>query len=376
MLTKTEAEKLLHALRNGTTPLEHAASIITGREAELNEFHRCLGLISQETGVVKLMLGDYGIGKTFLVQAFKQKALNNDYLVASFQLNHGIRLNKIEDIFYAIMHHLQVKARPNQRIGFDEIFDIWVENLQNAPNTDLKRYEINAVCQELSRFNMNYARAFLSFMRGRIQKNDEMIKVTSAWLSGEQQIPFALKEKYDLVGSVEKSNTIDFLRAFIKLITLLDYKGLIIFVDEIDLLTHERSDLRLKAYDNIKHLIDLTSSGDVGHLLVLFTGAPVIVSDREKGIPSHPALSQRLNTSALSFQDPMQAVYHLRPLNEHAHLELTRQVLKIYQCIGPIPTALTADSVFQDVHQSFEASSYLTRDFLTRLIQKMDRDIT
>lgn len=369
--TVQDSEKLIHALRNGTVPIQHANCILSGRKAEIDEFNRCLDLIKGETGQVKMILGDYGVGKTFLLNTYKQLALSQDYIVASFQINNGFRANKIDDLYYAIMHNLTIKQIPDKKISFDDIFNIWVHNIQHSPIPNQARYEINAVCTELSKFNQNYARAFLSFMRGRIQKNHEMTQVTSAWLSGEKNIPYALKEKYNLVGHVEKSNVIDFLRAFIKLATLLDYKGLIVFIDEVDMVLHERSDLRQTAYNNIKHLIDLATSGEMPRVFFVFSGTTRCVSDEEKGLKSNPALAQRLNLTTEK-QENQNPVTLLRRLEEDDLIDLTHKVMHIYNHYRALPRSIDGDALYAKVVDELSSESYVTRQFVTTLIHQLD----
>ena len=176
-LTNDEALKMINTLRSGTSPIHHADAWVIGRDQELENYRKSLNLLAKGTGNVKLVTGDYGMGKSLLINAYKQIALNEDYVIASFQVNNGFRLNKLEDLYYAIMHNLFLKHKPEHKVSFEDIFDIWVENLQNAPHSDRKRFEVNTVCQELSKYNMNFARAFLIFMRGRIQRNQEMIHV-------------------------------------------------------------------------------------------------------------------------------------------------------------------------------------------------------
>ena len=169
-LSNEDALKLINALRSGTTPQQHADALATGRKEEIEEFRRCLDLLNKDAGLVKIITGDFGVGKSFLVNTFKRLALEEDYVISDFQINNGFRLNKLEDLYYAIMHNLYLKDIPNMKASFDDIFDWWVKNLQNAPYADRKRFEVNTVCQELSKYNRNYARAFLSFMRSRIDR--------------------------------------------------------------------------------------------------------------------------------------------------------------------------------------------------------------
>lgn len=369
-LTNDEALKMINTLRNGTSPIHHADAWIVGREQELENYRKSLNLLAKGTGNVKLVTGDYGMGKSLLINAYKQIALNEDYVIASFQVNNGFRLNKLEDLYYAIMHNLFLKHKPDHKVSFEDIFDIWVENLQNAPHADRKRFEVNTVCQALSKYNMNFARAFLIFMRGRIQRNQEMTHVASAWLTGERNIPYELKHKYDLVGTVDKTNTLDFLKAFTKLITLLDYKGLIVFIDEIDLVINDRSDLRQTAYNNLKHLVDLSTSGEMNQILFMFSGASDIVTHPEKGLITNTALAQRLNLTHTNNLDG--SVIRLNPIDTKDVLTLTQNILRLYRQNKTLPNTLDYKAVYDAVTTKLGETMGVTRTYVTTLIGYLD----
>lgn len=373
-LSNDEALRLLNALRSGTTPLNNAKSLITGRDQECHQFSKDLTSLTKGSGLVRLVVGDYGMGKSQLVNTYKQMALEEDFITASFQINNGFRLNKIDDLYYAIMHNLFLKHQPQEKSSFNEIFDLWIANLQTAPIADRKRYEVNTVCQEISKYNMNFARAFLSFMRGRIQRNTEMINVTGAWLTGERNIPFELKAKYGLTGSVDKANTLDFLKAFIKLITLLDYQGLVVFIDELDLVLNDRSDLRQTAYNNLKHLTDLAASGEMPGVMFVFSGTNDVIAHEEKGILSCPPLAQRMGlTPNNTFDGRHQNVIALTGLDASALFELTSKIVKLYTQVHGKMDALTDHELYVKALSDFGAPPYNTRQFITTLIRHLDQ---
>lgn len=366
-----EASKIINALRNGTAPIGFTDRLIFGRQREIAEFNRCFSSLKNGESIIKIITGEYGVGKSHLVNAVKNMALKDDYIIASFQVNNGFRLNKIDDLYYAIMHNLYMKGAQFEKTSFNEIFDIWIENLQTAPFPDRKRVEINAVCQELSKYNMNFARAFLMFMRGRIQRNQEMQNVTTAWLTGEKNIPFELKQKYELVGHVDKTNTLDFLKAFSKLIHLLGYKGLIIFIDELDQVIAERKDLRLQAYNNLKHLIDLTTSGEMAHTMFIFSGTPHLITDTEKGFMALESLSQRLNLPLdHTMADTRQTIIKLERLTDDALVSMSDQLIELYKIQGePLKEVPTSDQLIHHI-RAFEQET--TRHFVTKSIQYLD----
>ncbi len=380
-LSNEDALKLIHALRSGTTPRHHAEALATGRKEEIEEFRKCLDLLDKGSGLVKIITGKFGVGKSFLINTYKRIALEEDYVIADFQINNGFRLNKLEDLYYAIMHNLYLKDKPNMKASFDDIFDWWVKNLQNAPFVDRKRYEVNTVCQELAKYNRNYARAFLNFMRGRIQRNYEMMNVSGAWITGERNIPSALKQKYDLVGGVDKTNTLDFLKAFTKLVTLLDYKGLIVFIDEIDLVLNDRNDIRQTAYNNLKQLIDLSTSGDMPNIMFVFSGTQEIIEDKERGIVSNEALAQRLNLSATfnasyaissSPNTGRQNIIRLKALDSEALMTLTHKIVRLYGQNTRLPLTVDPHDLFSNIMKQMDPTHMVTRHYITKLIEHLD----
>ena len=373
-ISNEDALKLINSLRNGTSPVYHSEALSTGREAELEAFREALERLHEGSGLVRLITGAFGAGKSFLVQNFKDAALKEDFIIASFQLNNGFRLNKLDDLYYAIMHHLYLKDKPNTKVSFDDIFDLWVHNLQNAPHADRKRYEVNTVCQELSKYNMNFARAFLSFMRGRIQRNQEMMSVACAWLTGERHIPVELKQKYELVGAVDKTNTIDFLKAFIKLITLLDYSGLVVFIDEVDLVLNDRSDIRQTAYNNFKHLVDLATSGEMSNVMFVFSGNETLITDEQKGLLSNTPLAQRLNLTQdrVDLNQKHQTVIHVDPLDSDALIRLTDKILKLYRQCYVLPEFCTSEHAYAYVSSQMTAEDAVTRHYVIALTAYLD----
>lgn len=352
---------ILNALRSGTPPKKHIVSILSGRTDEIKNFKAVLDTTSTGTGMVKFMVGDYGAGKSFLLETFKHIALNDDFVVSEMQLNSGFRFNKIEEFYYAIMHNLALKALPQVTASFDDLFNLWIENLKHVPDNTLKSKEILWVCDALAKFNTNYSRAFLSYIRAKIKGDFETIRASSAWLSGEKHIPYAMKQKIDLIGSMDRQNAIDFLKAFVKLITLMDYKGLVILIDEADLILTERSDIRSTALSNLKYLVDLTTTGDLPNTLIVFSGANDLIDNPNFGVLSQPALFQRIQHH----------IWTISPLSREHLLELTEKTLEIFQKKYVLPSGITPEHVYTKINPSPQVQ---TREYVTALMTLLDQE--
>jgi hypothetical protein len=155
----------------------------------------------------------------------------------------------------------------------------------------------------------------------------------------------------------------------VKLITLLDYKGLVVFIDELDLVLHDRSDIRLSAYDNLKYLVDLTTSGELPNTFFVFTGTKDVIASRDKGVLTHMALAQRLN---LNQPEDSGSVLHIESLNSSALIELTKKVLKLYSSFTALPRHISAELLYDEINKS---EPKVTRQYVTRLIERLDAEI-
>lgn len=380
LMDTNDAKLIINSLKNGGIPKKYINEIMIGREAEVNELKRNLNHLKMGSGTIKFILGSYGTGKSFLVHQLKKIATEDDFVVAMMQIDRVFRMNKLDDLYYYVMHHLYVK-NTDGLATFDDIFEIWIDNLKNAPDKVQSTQEINKVIKTIQKYNDTFARALLNYIRSKIKNDEELTRAISSWLSGEQNIPYEIKQKFNVIGSVDKSNMFDFFKAFSKLAELLGYSGLVIIIDEIDLITNERSDIRINAYENMKHLIDLTVSGDLIKTMFLFTGANSIVSDEEKGMLSNEALSQRLGLSKNSYNDGFdnlkESIIYLKSIKSENYNQLTESIVSIYKKAYGFKSDIHLESLKNWVLYTYhkeekQIEDLKTREFITRLIKILE----
>lgn len=380
IINNVDARIIINALKNGGVPKNYIEDIIISRDVEVDEFKRNLDNLNMGIGSVKVILGNYGTGKTFLINAFKEIALRDDFVVSFLQIDRVFRMNKLDDFYYYIMHNLFVKSKEGLA-SFDNIFDIWIDNLKNSPDKMQSTNEINKVIKIMQKYNETFARALLNYIRSKIKNDNEMVAVISEWLSGEKNIPYDIKTKFNVIGFVNKSNTLDFLKAFSKLVNLLGYNGLVIVIDEIDLLINERSDIRKNAYENLKYLIDLTVSGDLVNTMFLLSGTEEIVNNEEKGFRSNIALSQRLGNAIDSYKsglvDIRQPIVMLKDIELKDYISITEKIVVIYKKAFNTEIKITDESlknwVLYTYHKDkIDINKLKIREFITRLITILD----
>jgi hypothetical protein len=116
--TQYEARNLVEALRVGVAPAQHVSELTIGLAEErasliagLNEAHS-LG------GAARAVLGDYGYGKSHIVELTSQEALERNFLVATTSLDLGeLPPHRAFDIFGSLMRSLRYPKTDVHGIG-------------------------------------------------------------------------------------------------------------------------------------------------------------------------------------------------------------------------------------------------------------------
>lgn len=372
---------LINALKNGVVPDADLEFLCVGRGNVLNELQRCLDIVSYGGSTIKFICGEYGTGKSFLMSLHRQRTLAQNYVVSKIQIDNGFRFNNLEHLYYNIMHNIYIESSTKEKTGFENIFDLWISNMQAQEDRSKVSAEMLNIMTELNQYNSSFARALISYIRARIEKNVPLAEAVVSWITGEKNIPTALKSKFEVIGSIDKLNAIDFLKAFIKLIQLLGYKGIVILVDEMELIMNERIDIRRAAYENLRYLIDACYSGEIRNCMFAFTATNEFFDNPEKGIKTYQALEQRLgdaidkNNSVLT--DFRQPIIRLSGLNSADLQELTDRIVSIYKKVYPLDPKISNDSIKNWTLMSLKKfgaklSELSIREYLTKLIEILD----
>jgi hypothetical protein len=380
-LTAQRARQIINALKNGVVPDEDLELLCVGRDREIREFVRCFELTSEGSGTVKFLNGEYGSGKSFLLNVIKQKAVKSNFIVSRIQVDRGFRFNNLEHLYYHVMHNLTLNVTGKSVTSFESIFDLWISRLQENPNQEEASLEINYVIAALNKYNMSFARAFLSYIKARVSKDRLLSDAIASWLMGEKNIPAQLKSKFDIIGNVDRLNSIDFLKAFVKLIKLMGYDGLVIQVDELELIMSERSDIRRVSYENLRNMIDICCSGELGSCMFVFAGTNDFFDNPDKGIKTYEALAQRLgdaiDKSNSAMYDVRQPIMRLKKLSVEEFQELTDRVIEIYTKLYNFTPKTNNESIRSWTFISCKKfgariSELSIREYLTKLIEVLD----
>ena len=306
------AEGIIRALKLGLVPQRGIERIVVGREREAQQLRRDLDYTVSGGSGIKFLSGDYGSGKTFMCSLVREEAWKRNMVVSVVELGRNAPLYRLDAVYRQIMAGLRTRELPYAP-AFDYLIQQWLFGLEQEVQTEhnldplvdadrdrigeLVAQRINAHLAKVSVFDSSFANAFRGYYAAQLRGDSMTSDAALGWLRGEQNIPQELKGKFHIKGGVNKDTAFAFLRAMIALLVSIGYAGLVVILDETELIRSvNRADARRAAYENLKLLADAAGQGALGHCYVLVTGTPELFSDPQKGIPSYPALADRLRS--------------------------------------------------------------------------------
>lgn len=381
MVDKLNAERILYALKNGVVPDTCLDLLCVGREDELKEFDRLLDFVQAGNSSVKFVTGNYGSGKSFLLNVLKENALKKNFVVSKIQIDKSLKFNKIEDIYFYIMHNLRILGGTTDGTSFEDIFNKWLNNLKASGDKVKSGKQINDAIDEINNYNSSFANVFKNFIKAKLSNNRDIMFSISAWLKGEKNIPATIKSKFEVKSDIDKSNALNILKSFIKLINILGYSGLVILVDEIELIVNERKDIRRNSYENIRMLVDMSADGELSNTMIVFAGTNELFENEEKGIKTYSALSNRLLSSYefkdVEYKDLRQPVIKIGGLDIESIVNLTNTIVSIHGTAYDWTVPVDSETIEKFAKLSCckfgnNISSINCREYLKKLIDILD----
>ena len=206
-----KARRMVEAFRYGIVPHEDIEDFTFGREGEISVFHKNLELLGEEGGRTLLFEGEYGSGKTHLIDFLYDIAVKNGLVVCKAELDVlEVSPSRPLKLYQALLSTLKWQGG-----GFKDFI------------------------LEASRINMDHYQVFLSplFERIRRGKADDLLW---QWISGDRHPRMYLNQSgaYKLpvlLTHARAGNLYTYiLSALGWLAGELGLKGLLILLDEVE----------------------------------------------------------------------------------------------------------------------------------------------
>lgn len=117
----------------------------------------------------------------------------------------------------------------------------------------------------------------------------------AAWLGGQPHVAASSKRTAGIRGDLDHFGAMAFLQGLLAVLKDAGHPGLLVVLDEVETLQRVRGDVRDKALNALRQLIDEVDSDRYPGLYLVITGTPAFF-EGPSGLKRLPPLAQRLHT--------------------------------------------------------------------------------
>ena len=319
-INRRESAALINSLTAGVVPRIGLRHIAVGRQKEVNAFLQDLATVEDGGGAFRFVCGQYGSGKSFLLQMIRNNAMDRNFVVMDADLSPERRLTGTKGqglaTYKELMQHLSTKTR-SEGNALESVLQKWISGLQSTvarenamrPGdpalVDAVGDRISEVLSELAEmaYGFTFANVVNAYWRGLKSGDDHLKQSALRWLRGEYATKTEAKRDLPVDSIIDDQNWYEFLKLFALFVSRAGYQGLLIFLDEgVNLykITHKQS--RDSNYEKLLTIFNDTMQGKARCIGVFMSGTPQFIYDDRRGLFSYEALRSRLADNRFAAQ--------------------------------------------------------------------------
>ena len=311
-INRREAAALINSLTAGVVPRVGLRHIAVGRQQEVNAFLRDLATVEDGGAAFRFVCGQYGSGKSFLLQMIRNNAMERSFVVMDGDLSPERRLTGTKGqglaTYRELMQNLSTRARPEGG-ALESILQKWIAGIQSAvaqeqglrPGdpalVDAVSLKISEMLAELSEMAYGFAFGVVldGYWRGMKTADDHLKQASLRWLRGEYATKTEARKDLNVDSIIDDQNWYEFLKLFALFACKAGFKGLLVFLDEgVNLYKINHKQARDSNYEKILTMFNDTMQGKARSIGVFMSGTPQFVYDERRGLYSYEALRSRL----------------------------------------------------------------------------------
>lgn len=336
-----DRDALLQALRAGVVPRTGQQLIQVGRSEELKALIGDLDRIADGGASFRLIIGEYGSGKTFFLNLVRAIALEKKLVVASADLNPDRRLHsstgQARSLYAELVRNLATRTKPEGG-AIAAVVEKFISGITLPTSGDATHAEqairsrLEPLLEMVGGFDL--AAIIVAYWQG-FESGDDLLRANALrWLRGEFATKTEAREALGVRSIIDDAGVYDQLKLLARFVRLAGYQGLVICLDEIvNLYKLANTQARNANYEQILRILnDVLQQPPQGFGVVL-GGTPEFLLDPRRGLFSYPALQSRLaeNTFARGeLKDYTGPVLKLASLTQEELFVLLQKLRHVY----------------------------------------------
>lgn len=325
-----------------------------------------LAAVSAGGSVFKAVRGEYGSGKTFFSRWLVERARQRGFASSEMQISETeTPLHRLETVYRRVVENLTTAEFPAS--AFRDVIDGWLftleqDTIQAGADPD-DEAALSAAVESLlnkrlaliARTTPAFATALRAYRQAVLVGDGAEADGIIAWLGGQPHVAASVRRTAGVKGELDHFWALGALQGLLLVLRDSGFAGLVLVLDEVETLQRVRSDVRDKALNALRQLMDEVDAGRFPGLYLIITGTPAFF-DGMQGVQRLPPLAQRLATDFSAddrFDNPRATQIRLPGFSQDSLVELGIKVRDLY-AVGADPRVIEVvdDAYVADLAQA------------------------
>jgi hypothetical protein len=305
-----EKDAIIQSLKAGVTPKIGIQHIQVGRANEVKALDQDIERICQGGSAFRLIIGEYGSGKTFFLSVIRAIALEKKLVTVNADLAPDRRIHassgQARNLYAELMKNLSTRTKTDGNALTSVVERFITLARQEA---DSRGVDVTAIIQQrlasLTEYvgGYDFAKVIEAYWQGHDSDNDSLKANAIRWLRAEYTTKTDAKKDLGVRSIISDASFYDGLKLMSLFVRQAGYQGLLVNLDElVNLYKLNSKQARTSNYEQILRMLNDCLQGSAEHLGFLLGGTPEFLTDTSKGLYSYEALQSRLAENSFASQ--------------------------------------------------------------------------
>lgn len=353
-----ERDAIIQSLKTGVTPKIGIQHIQVGRVNELKAMIQDIKRIEDGGAAFRLIIGDYGSGKTFFMSVVRAIALENKFVTVHADLSPDRRLHatngQAKNLYSELMINMATRNKPDGN-ALTSVVEKFITQVQKeADSTDssvekILRQRLSAISEMVSGYD--FAKVIEAYWKASEQEDEQLKACAIKWLRAEYNSKIEARNDLGVRTIISDASFYDSLKIMSLFVRQAGYSGLLVNLDEmVNLYKLNSSQARKSNYEQILRMLNDCLQGNAEYIGFFLGGTPEFLLDPRKGLYSYEALQSRLADNNFAKQagviDYSSPALHLASLTPEELYILLKNLRHVY-AYGDTSNYLVPDESLQ-----------------------------
>jgi hypothetical protein len=340
LIRPRERDAVLQSLHAGVVPRLGQHLIQVGRAQELRSLIADIDRIADSGSTFRLVIGEYGAGKTFFLNLVRSIALEKKLVTMHADLNPDRRLHasggQARSLYAELTRNAATRTKPEGG-ALPAILEKFIAQAKEEAGLlgSTTEWVVRRQTEQLTEMvnGYDFADVVLAYWKGFEEGNDQLKADAVRWMRGEFTTRTDARAALGVRTIVDDASVYDQLKLLARFVRLAGYSGLLVCLDElVNLYKLANTQARTANYEQILRILNDSLQGSAVGLGFVLGGTPDFLLDTRRGLYSYTALQSRLAQNSFArdglvdFSGPVIRLAALTPEDFYVLLDKLRNV--------------------------------------------------